>query len=246
MILLIALLCSLGSGAARHNLSAVELCFYDMAIPTDVPDEYRVCIEAMRSGFILLDSAIVEINEQTEDGSGLDDIRVKAIFYALYFGADSPSLKDCRKFADCFVTYEERTRTVTTENEGGTTTEAEETYTVAVPIEDLAQVYQNISSIMGMEATPEQQGNADSVYSLIRYGYTGGSGFAGADVPYIGADGFCSPHRRKLAERGHLGVRPPQRSFHWQTKRAQRHGSGGAHRHAYPGSSAGDGDSIHL
>lgn len=193
VILLIAFLCSLGSGAARHNLSAVELCFYDMAIPTDVPDEYRVCIEAMRSGFILLDSAIVEINEQTEDGSGLDDIRVKAIFYALYFGADSPSLKDCRKFADCFVTYEERTRTVTTENEGGTTTEAEETYTVAVPIEDLAQVYQNISSIMGMEATPEQQGNADSVYSLIRYGYTGGSGFAGADVPYIGADGFCSP-----------------------------------------------------
>ena len=51
---------------------------------------------------------------------------------------------------------------------------------------------------MGVEATDEQKTNADSVYSLIRYGYTGGGGsggggFAGADVPYIGADGFCSP-----------------------------------------------------
>ena len=36
----------------------------------------------------------------------------------------------------------------------------------------------------------------DNVYSIIRYGYpaaAGGVGFAGADVPYISADGFCSP-----------------------------------------------------
>nr|WP_326184181.1 M23 family metallopeptidase [uncultured Oscillibacter sp.] len=193
VILLIAFLCSLGSGAASHNLSAVELCFYDMEIPADIPDEYRACIEEMRASFSLLDSAIASISEQTEDGNGLDDIRVKAIFYTLYFGAEHPGQKDCQQFADCFVIYEERTRTVTTENEDGTTAETEETYTVAVPIKDLAQVYQNISSAMGVEITTEQQGNADSVYSLIRYGYTDGSGFAGADVPFIGADGFCSP-----------------------------------------------------
>ena len=194
VILLIVFLLSLGSGAATHNLSAVELCFYGGTIPSETPEEYRTHIEEMRAGFALLDEAIAGINDQAEDENGLDGIRVKAVFYALYFGAEYPDQQDYRKFADCFVTYEERTRTVTTENEDGTVTETEETYTVAVPIEDLSLVYQNISAVMGVEVTTEQQGNADSVYGLIRYGYTGsGSGFAGSDVPFIGADGFCSP-----------------------------------------------------
>lgn len=115
-------------------------------------------------------------------------------FYALYFGADSPGQQDCRKFADCFVAYEERTRTVTVEHEDGTNTEEEETYTVAVPIKDLEAVYENLHAAMGVEITEDQRSNAESIYSLIRYGYTGGSGsFEGADVPFIGADGFCSP-----------------------------------------------------
>ena len=66
-------------------------------------------------------------------------------------------------------------------------------YTVAVSIEDLEVIYQNIRSTMGVEATEDQRSNAESIYSLIRYGYTGGSSFEGADVPFIGADGFCSP-----------------------------------------------------
>lgn len=194
VILLIAFLCALGSGASSHNISAVELCFYGGTIPVETPEEYRAYIEDMRSSFSLLDRAIAEINGQTEDGDGLDETRVKAIFYALYFGADSPSQRDHRRYADCFVTYEERTHTVTTENEDGTTTETEETYTVAVPIADLAQIYQNIDSVMDMEISADQQGNADSVYSLIRYGYTGDSSvFVGSDVPFIGTDGFCSP-----------------------------------------------------
>ena len=60
-------------------------------------------------------------------------------------------------------------------------------------MEDMEQVYQNIRSVIGIEVTADQQINADSIYSLIRYGYTGGSGFSGSDVPFIGADGFCSP-----------------------------------------------------
>lgn len=194
VILLIAFLCALGSGASSHNLSVVELCFYGGTIPAETPKEYRAYIEDMRMCFDLLDGAIENINELTEGEDGLDEIRVKALFYALYFGADSPSQQDCRKFADCFVTYEERTRTVTVEHADGTTTEEEETYTVAVPIEDLERVYQNIRSAMGVEITEDQRSNAESIYSLIRYGYTGGSGsFEGADVPFIGADGFCSP-----------------------------------------------------
>ena len=147
----------------------------------------------MRAGFNLLDGSIENINELTEGEDGLDEIRVKALFYALYFGTDSPSQQDCQKFVSCFVTYEERTRTVTVEHEDGTITEEEETYTVAVSIEDLEVIYQNIRSTMGVEATEDQRSNAESIYSLIRYGYTGGSSFEGADVPFIGADGFCSP-----------------------------------------------------
>ena len=96
---------------------------------------------------------------------------------------------------DCFVTYEERTRTVTTVDGDGNEVEIEETYTVAVPISDLQETYQNIGQLTGTEATPEQRANADSVYNVVKYGAsTGTEGWIpGADVPYIGADGFCSP-----------------------------------------------------
>ena len=191
LILLIAFLCSLGSGATEHNITAVELCFYDtIGIPAETPEEYRLCIEAMRASFAQLDIAIAAINENTEEETSLDDIRVKAIFYALYFGAESH--RDAQSFADCFVTWEERIRTVLVEG-SDPPEETEETYSVAIPIEDLGTVWQNIAA-MGAAPTAEQQSNADSIYNLIRYGAAGGgSGFAGSDVPFIGADGFCSP-----------------------------------------------------
>ena len=191
LILLIAFLCSLGSGATEHNITAVELCFYDtIGIPAETPEEYRLCIEAMRASFAQLDIAIAAINENTEEETSLDDIRVKAIFYALYFGAGSHG--DAQSFADCFVTWEERIRTVLVEG-SDPPEEMEETYSVAIPIEDLGTVWQNIAA-MGAAPTAEQQSNADSIYNLIRYGAAGGgSGFDGSDVPFIGADGFCSP-----------------------------------------------------
>ena len=191
LILLIAFLCALGSGATEHNITAVELCFYDtIGIPAETPEEYRLCIEAMRASFAQLDIAIAAINENTEEETSLDDIRVKAIFYALYFGAGSHG--DAQSFADCFVTWEERIRTVLVED-SDPPEEMEETYSVAIPIEDLGTVWQNIAA-MGVAPAAEQRSNADSIYNLIRYGAAGGgSGFAGSDVPFIGADGFCSP-----------------------------------------------------
>ena len=191
LILLIAFLCALGSGATEHNITAVELCFYDtIGIPAETPEEYRLCIEAMRASFAQLDIAIAAINENTEEETSLDDIRVKAIFYALYFGAGSH--RDAQSFADCFVTWEERIRTVLVEG-SDPPEETEETYSVAIPIEDLGTVWQNIAA-MGVAPAAEQRSNADSIYNLIRYGAAGGgSGFAGSDVPFIGADGFCSP-----------------------------------------------------
>ncbi len=191
LILLIAFLCALGSGATEHNITAVELCFYDtIGTPAETPEEYRLCIEAMRASFAQLDIAIAAINENTEEETSLDDIRVKAIFYALYFGAESH--RDAQSFADCFVTWEERIRTVLVEG-SDPPEETEETYSVAIPIEDLGTVWQNIAA-MGVAPAAEQRSNADSIYNLIRYGAAGGgSGFAGSDVPFIGADGFCSP-----------------------------------------------------
>ncbi|NBI65986.1 M23 family peptidase [Pseudoflavonifractor sp. 60] len=181
LIVVLAFLISYGAGSASSNISTVELCFYGGPIPDNLPEEYRARLEQTQNSLSELDNIVAEINAQTENSESLDAIRVKALFYALYFGAGSQP--DPRQFADCFVTYEERTGT-----------EEDEDYTVAVPIENMEQVYQNIRSVLGVEPAAEQMENADSIYDLIRYGYTGGStDFTGAAAPFIGADGFCSP-----------------------------------------------------
>ena len=191
LILTLALICSLLSGSADHNNSAVLLCFNGGDIPDKTPAEYVAYIEDMRRSFALLDSAIVTVNDMMEGSDSLDDIRVKAVFYAMYFGEDTPSRRAHRQFVDCFVTYEERTRTVTAEDG----TEIDESYTVAIPVADIATVYGNIENTLHLEISAEQKSNADSVYNLARYGITSGSEdwIPGADVPFIGVDGFCSP-----------------------------------------------------
>ena len=166
VILLAAVLCSLGAGASSHNATLVELCFNGGILPDDTPAEYVVHIENMRNSFVLLDACISAINETAEDGKSLDGTRVKAIFYALYFGAESHG--DAQTFVDCFVD-------------------------LAGPVSDLNTVYQRIESVMGITITDDQKANADSIYNLIRYGYSGGVGIGGTDAPFIGADGFCSP-----------------------------------------------------
>ena len=191
LILTLALICSLLSGSAEHNNSAVLLCFNGGSIPGKTPAEYVAYIEDMRRSFTLLDDAIAAVNDMTEDSGSLDGIRVKAVFYAIFFGEDTPSRRAHKQFVDCFVTYEERTRTVTAEDG----TETDESYTVAIPVADIATVYGNLENTLHLEISVEQKSNADSIYSLVRYGIAGGSEgwIPGADVPFIGADGFCSP-----------------------------------------------------
>lgn len=191
LILTLALICSLLSGSAEHNNSAVLLCFNGGSIPGKTPAEYVAYIEDMRRSFTLLDDAIAAVNDMTEGSDSLDGIRVKAVFYAIFFGEDTPSRRAHRQFVDCFVTYEERTRTVTAEDG----TETDESYTVAIPVADIAAVYDNLENTLHLEISAEQKSNADSIYSLVRYGIAGGTEgwIPGADVPYIGADGFCSP-----------------------------------------------------
>ena len=195
VILLAAVFCSILGGSADHNNSILDLCFYGGTLPSDLPEEYRAYIADMQASFALLDEYIAEINSMTEEGASLDSIRVKAIFYALYFGTDSPSSRAHQQFTDCFVTYEEHTRTVTETDGSGNEVEREETYTVAFPITDMETVWSNIQTTLGVTVTEEQRSNADSIYNLIRYGAsTGTDGWIpGAEVPFIGADGFCSP-----------------------------------------------------
>ncbi len=40
----------------------------------------------MRRSFTLLDNAIDAVNDMTENSDSLDGIRVKAVFYAIFFG----------------------------------------------------------------------------------------------------------------------------------------------------------------
>ena len=164
VIVLAALLCALGSGASSHNTNVAQLCFQNGFLSLGIPAEFRECIKEMRTCFAELDGAIADIESNMEDGGSLDPIRVKAVFFALYFGGEAP---DAGQFAGCFAASEERTRTVTETDEDGNETEAEQTYTVAVPIEDMDTVYANIAAALGVEITEKQKANAGSVYDLI-------------------------------------------------------------------------------
>lgn len=198
-ILIIIILCGLLSGMANHNNTALDLSFHGGSISGNIPEEYREHIEDMRNSFEMLIGRIEEVNGQMEDGDSLDSIRVKAVFYSLYFGEDHPSSVDQGKYVDCFVTYEERIRTITDE-EGN---EFEETYMVAIPITNLSEIYRNIEAIIGKSVTYEDMANATEVYYRILYGRpapTYGQEFDGfinglplSEKPFIGVDGFCSP-----------------------------------------------------
>ena len=130
-LLLVAVICSMLQGTANHNNAAVRLTFQGGNIPVTMPVEYKTYIQEMRSCFSKLDSAISAVEAEMEGGS-LDSVRVKAVFYVLYFGQDHLRLwtAAARSFVDCFVTYETRTRTVTEYDENGEPYEENETYTV--------------------------------------------------------------------------------------------------------------------
>ena len=157
LILVLALLCSLAAGGSSGNTSIVELCFNGGELPPDTPEEYVAAIEEMRSSFALLDEAVAAVNEQLEGGESLDALRVKAIFYVLYFGAEVHG--DTQSFVDCFVSRMPQ----------------------LVPVTDLEEIYRRAGVV-----TAEQQANAEAVYNLVRYGSADGIGgsdapFIGAD-----------------------------------------------------------------
>ena len=170
-LLLVAVICSMLQGTANHNNAAVRLTFQGGNIPVTMPGEYKTYIQEMRSCFLKLDSAISAVEAEMEGSDSLDSVRVKAVFYALYFGQDHLRLRSAaaRSFVDCFVTYETRTRTVTEYDENGEPYEAEETYIVAVPIQDLLTVYTNVGNYVGREVTSDDRANITEIYLRVRY-----------------------------------------------------------------------------
>ncbi len=206
IILIIAVVAGFFSGAANHNTSLVNLCFRGGNIPPSTPALYAQNIESTRQDFAELDDAFGDINAMAEDGQ-VNVLRAKSIYFSLFFGIGANV--DAQAFADCFVTYEERTREVEapnpdydasdTDNSEPPTITVTESYTVAVPVKSLPAIYQNIAAILGVRATFEQMTYAQEIYYKVAYdgmppeGAEFIAGLIDPDAPFVGADGFASP-----------------------------------------------------
>ena len=166
LILIVIFLCALGSGEADHNTNMVKACFYGVQLSDDTPRYLRRHVEEMRTAFSLLDSAVYAANAQMENGDSLDSIRVKAVFLALCFGEDAPTVRAANRFVDCFYTTEEATRVVEVENEDDEITEEEESYTVTRPL-PLSAAYSRVAALLGREITDEDYKNITHIYKII-------------------------------------------------------------------------------
>lgn len=180
-ILIVTVICSLLSGTAHHNNAAVELAFYGGSLPATMPGEYRDYITEMRACFSSLDSAIADVESEMEDGDSLDSNRVKAVFYALYFGSDHLRLRSAaaRAFVDCFVTYEECVHPAEAEDE------EDYVHLRAYPIDTLPAIYQNVGGCAGRTVTPDDMANITEIYLRVVYRNFD----VGADMPLEGGNG---------------------------------------------------------
>lgn len=198
VILIAALLLSLLSGTTQHNNAVVDLVFNGGAIPATMSAEYAGQIRSMQMGMAELDVAAAEVNGQMESGT-LDGNWVKAVFFSLAFGEDHPALsaEEVRAFVGCFVRYETRTRMVPsgTDPDTGETTYREETYTVAVPV-DQETAFANLAAA-GYPVTEDLAANAQAVYTRIAYGaadgYTGEIQYGGSRLTELDASEFRDP-----------------------------------------------------
>lgn len=171
LLLIAVVLCSMLYGTASHNNAAVDLTFNGGSIPSSMPSEYREYITEMRSCFSTLDEVISEVEGEMEDGDSLDAVRVKAVFYALYFGSDHLRLRSAaaKEFVECFVEYRQRTQTVIEIDEEGEEHEIEEIYMAAVPITDLPTIYKNVGEYAGREVTADDRANITEIYLRVVY-----------------------------------------------------------------------------
>lgn len=96
IILILVMISSILSAGSDHNKAAIDLSFNGGRIPAAMPAEYASHISNMSECLGVLDEAISEAEAQMEGGA-LDNIRIKSIFYSLYFGAENLSLSTYQK-----------------------------------------------------------------------------------------------------------------------------------------------------
>ena len=194
LILLIAVLCSLGSGSAAHNNFAVDACFYGGSFSQQVPAEYQTHVAQMRSAFSVLDTSIAAVNAVMENGS-LDPVRIKAVFYALCFGDSAPSQRAANRFVECFYTAEERTQEVAVLDENGDPVLDEdgnpvtepEPYTVALPC-SLETAYATLAAELGREITGDDRKNIADLATYAIHAWEQGWGYVWGTCGWVLTD----------------------------------------------------------
>ncbi|WP_041272737.1 hypothetical protein [Desulfitobacterium hafniense] len=151
IILILVMISSILSAGSDHNKAAIDLSFNGGRIPAAMPAEYASHISNMSECLGVLDEAISEAEAQMEGGA-LDNIRIKSIFYSLYFGAENLSLSasEARAFVDCFVAYEDD---------------------AAVPV-GLNAAYEKLS-LSGEAVNSEVKTNAQKIYERMAFGGAG-------------------------------------------------------------------------
>lgn len=169
LILAVVCILNLASAGADHNRAAVRQVFHGGAVSTSMPAGYSDHIAEMQQSFVHIDAAMDEIDAVAE-GDVQDRYLVKAVFFSLYFGEDRLLMDglDYQRFAESFVNFEERTRTVIGEDG----TENMETYRASIAITDKVELFERIESHYGVAATTEQQSNALNVWHLAKYNTT--------------------------------------------------------------------------
>lgn len=187
IILIVVMISSILSAGSDHNKAAIDLSFNGGSIPSAMPAVYASHISDMSHCFAVLDEAISEAEAQMEGGA-LDNIRIRSIFYSLYFGAENLSLSgtEARAFVDCFVAYAERTQM-----EDG----AEVTYTVTVPV-SLDTAYDKLS-LLGLAVNSEVKANAQKIYERMVFGganlFTGEIERGGTGSTMLDISSFTAP-----------------------------------------------------
>lgn len=141
--------------AKDNNEEIARIVFLNGEIPIELSDEYKKYIREMQTAFAKLDIEMELINEYLNEET-MDDTKVKSFFYALYFGSELDFEDEFfRNFVRCFV--------------GETDTKQYEI------VKEKEIIHNSIAALIGRLMTDTEKENADSIYFLIKYGYSGGN-----------------------------------------------------------------------
>ncbi|MBR5091683.1 MAG: hypothetical protein IK093_19855 [Ruminiclostridium sp.] len=143
IILLVLMVISIFSGTANANVSLVDCCFKNAAIPSSYTDEQKALIENMKMQLESIDKIIAG----KENAADYDANMVKAVFYCLQFGAepsDDDEVFDLELFCDCFA---------------------------GIPFSEIDRAYENISeNFPDLKVTDNVKFGVENIYKYLTEG----------------------------------------------------------------------------